>query len=190
MSRKLEYLQKRPDMTSEEIAVQLPDRKPLNPVDKSVSMEQRQARTAERVAEQMDMLRRSYASGRVDLNDTDDVFEHGMTYLQACVMRGHLPSLMEFCVTMGWTWQGVQNWTRARPEHRTTQVWNIFRDAWTDLRIGLGLERVTDNVLAIYMANNSGTGLSNSPVQEVQKENPLGERKSAEEIKEEFKDLE
>ena len=69
-------------------------------------------------------------------------------------------------------------------------MFDLFRDAWTDLRIGMGLERVTDNVLAIYLANNSGTGLSNNPEKVTDPENPLGERKSAEEIKEEYKDLE
>lgn len=183
---------KRPDQTSEEISTHLKVDKPApnSYGDKNVTMEQRQARTAERVAEQMAMLKRMYENGRVDLNDTDDVFQHAMTYMQACVMKGHLPSLMEFCVTMGHTWENVRKWTARRPDHPTTQVYHLFRDAWTDLRIGMGLERVTDNVLAIYLANNSGTGLSNNPVQEKGTSDPLGERKTAEEIKEKYKDLE
>lgn len=183
---------KKPDQSSEEIAKYIETQKPLpnSYSDKNMSMEQRQARTSERVAEQMEMLMRTYQDGRVDLNDTDDVFQHGMTYMRACVMKGHLPGVLEFCVTMGWSWDGVKKWTAARPEHPTSQLYRLFRDAWTDLRIGMGLERVTDNVLAIYLANNSGTGLSNNPVQETSPTNPLGERRTAEEIKEKYKDLE
>lgn len=182
---------KDPNQSAEQIAQYIEPQKPVGGgSDKSLSMEQRQARTSERVAEQMEMLYRVYQNGRVDLNDTDDVFQHGMTYMRACVMKGHLPSLIEFCVTLGHSWQNVQNWTRARPDHPTSKLYQMFRDAWTDLRIGMGLERVTDNVLAIYLANNSGVGLSNNPVQAAEKEDPLGERKSAEEIKEEYKDIE
>lgn len=183
---------RKPDQSSEEIAKYIEPQKPSpnSYSDKNMSMEQRQARTSERVAEQMEMLIRTYQNGHVDLNDTEDFFQHGMTYMRACVMKGHLPSLMEFCVTLGYTWRSVQRWTQARPDHETSKMFNLFRDAWTDLRIGMGLERVTDNVLAIYLANNSGTGLSNSPQTELEQTNPLGERKSAEEIKEKYKDLE
>ena len=192
IDRKIPSIPKRPDMTAEEIATTMTDQQFVHSKhnEKSMSMAERQARTSERVAEQMELLYRAYQNGRVDLNDTEDVFQHGMTYMRACIMKGHLPSMMEYAVTMGWTWGGVKKWTKNHPESETTQIWNMFQDAWTDLRIGMGLERVTDNVLAIYLANNSGTGLSNNPVTETTTENPLGERVSAEEIKEKYKDLE
>lgn len=187
---KIPAIPKQAGQVAEEIAPYIEPQAARLKETKAMPVEERMRRTSERIAEQMEVLAKVYAAGKIDLNDSDTIFEQGMEYMRACMIKSHLPSLMEFAVTLGYTYQHVSQWVLKHPSSRTSDIWVLFRDAWTDLRLGLGLERVVDNVLGIYLANNSKTGLSNNPLPTSVANDPLEDDSSAEDVREKYADLE
>lgn len=191
------YRQRTPDMdhkanqTSAEIAAQLREKQLIRNkgADFAEQMAIRQARVTEMVSSQLAMLRAAHDAGKVDLYNAEEVWDNAMHYMEACVMRGSIPSMMELAVCLGYTWRGVQNWTQKHPQTRTAELWGILRDATASWRNGLALEKVTDNLMTIYMSNNSGTGLSNNPTAEPEKEDPLEEYKTPDEVRKKYQNL-
>ena len=173
-----------------EIAEKLPDKpRALRSSDLSETMAAKQQRVAEMIAQQIALLQAAHDMGRIDLYNTEMVWDRCMDYMQACMMRGHIPSMMELAVCFGYTWRGLTKWISEHPNTQSAEMLNLMRDSFTDMRNGLALEKVADNIMSLYLSNNSGTGLSNDPGEVAEKTDPLSDYRSASEVRKKYENL-
>ena len=175
--------------TKDELTTQLQQNWTMKSANLSESMAARQVRVSERMAEQLALLKATREAGKANLYDAEDVWNQAQTYMEACIEKGHPPSMMEFAACLGYTWRGAQYWMTQHPNTKSAEIWGILRDMWTALRNDLASEKVLDTIMSIYLSNNSGTGLTNNPGEVAEKQDTISDYKSADEVKRKYQNL-
>ena len=179
----------RSGMSKDELTTQLQQNWTMKSANLSESMAARQVRVSERMAEQLALLKATREAGKANLYDAEDVWNQAQTYMEACIEKGHPPSMMEFAACLGYTWRGAQRWMSQHPNTKSAELWGILRDMWTSLRNDLASEKVLDSIMSIYLSNNSGTGLSNNPGEVAEKQDVVSDYASADEVKRKYQNL-
>ena len=125
----------------------------------------------------------------VNKKNVDDLYQRFYKYLEYCVEHGIVPNNMNAYFAIGVARQDISAWHRGdggTPEHKQ------FADDVMAFFASVHEQGATDGVLnpisAIFW-QKAHDGLSDQPKVEVEVKNPLGDRRSAEDIAKTYSDL-
>lgn len=118
----------------------------------------------------------------VDKNDPNDLYMRFMRYLSYCQQHGVIPGAANARLAIGVSARDITDWergARGTPEHR--QFANDFKALMASVNEQAAADGILNPVLSIFWSK-AYYGLSDQPKVEVQITDPLGEKRSAEEI--------
>lgn len=150
---------------------------------------ERDQRIESLVGHELVMLQQLRERGRVRLENIEEVYVTAKNYLFACAEAHVTPNNLGFSAACGWPRQKLDEWVRRNPDHESAQLINALKTSWAATLAQMALERAYDNATTIFLLRNSGLGLTNEDEKVVVVSDPLGERLSAAEIMEKYKDL-
>ena len=125
----------------------------------------------------------------VDKRNVDDLRARFYNYLKYCMEHGIMPNNMNCYYAIGVTKQEMSQWRlgqRATPEHQqfAEEVTALF----ASIHEQAGAEQIVNPILSIYWSK-AYDGLTDQPRNEEAVEDPLGQKRSAEEIASKYSDL-
>ena len=125
----------------------------------------------------------------VDKRNVDDLRARFYNYLKYCMEHGIMPNNMNCYYAIGVTKQEMSQWRlgqRATPEHQ--QLAEEITSLFASIHEQAGAEQIVNPILSIYWSK-AHDGLSDQPKNEEIVEDPLGQKRSAEEIASKYSDL-
>lgn len=118
----------------------------------------------------------------VDKRNAEDLRNRFYNYLKYCAEHGIIPNNMNCYYAMGITKQEVSQWRlgqRATPEHH--QLAEEITGFFASIHEQAGAEQIVNPILSIYWSK-AHDGLSDQPHNEEAVEDPLGQKRTVEEI--------
>ena len=133
----------------------------------------------------MDMLKMRQG---VDKKNVPDLYNRFFAYLQYCAEHGVIPNNMNAYFAIGITRQDITAWYAGNrsPEHK--QFADDIKQFFASIHEQAGGEAIVNPILSIYWSK-AHDGLSDQPKNEEIVEDPLGQKRSAEEIASKYSDL-
>lgn len=123
---------------------------------KNPQSEQKTALLAADIRGKAEALRQLAKVDRVNFDDLEAVQGRVSDYMESCAMAGVFPSFQGLCVfALGRERQAVYAYLKQHPDTSTAQFLNLVRDAIADIISNAGLQRVSDNVMSIFLLKNS-----------------------------------
>lgn len=138
------------------------------------------------VAYQMDCL--AMRQG-VDKTDVNDLYARLIRYLEYCRDHGVIPGRANAELSVGICRQDISEWSRGirgTADHRMFA--NDFKQLFESINEQAAADGILNPVLSIFWSK-AYAGLSDQPKVEVEVVNPLGERRSSEEIAKNYSNL-
>ena len=126
----------------------------------------------------------------VDKKNVPDLYRRLIEYLQYCAERGIIPNNMNAYFAIGINKQDIYSWKNGQtgtPEHK--KFANDVSQLFASIHEQGGAEGVVNPILSIFWAKTHD-GLSDQPKIEVAINDPLGEKRSAEDIVQKYSDIE
>lgn len=133
----------------------------------------------------MDMLQMRQG---VDRKNVPDLYQRFYRYLAYCAEKGIIPNNMNAYFAIGITKQDVSLWYAGQrsPEHK--QFAEDIKQFFASIHEQAGGEGIVNPILSIYWSK-AHDGMVEAQKLEVINAEPLGERRSAEEIADKYKDV-
>jgi len=125
----------------------------------------------------------------VDKNDVQDLYTRFMRYLAYCQEHGVIPGAANARLAIGIAPRDITDWEngkRGTPEHQ--QFANDFKAVMASVNEQAAADGILNPVLSIFWSK-AYYGLSDQPKVEVEVVNPLGDKKSAEELAKRYADV-
>ena len=125
----------------------------------------------------------------VDKTDVQDLYARFIQYLEYCREHGVIPGNANAQLAIGVSRQDIGDWAkgvRGTPEHR--QFANDFKALMASVNEQAAADGILNPVLSIFWSK-AYYGLSDQPKVEVEVVNPLGDKRSAEEIAKRYADV-
>ena len=120
---------------------------------------------------------------RVNLRDTEAVRRIAQSYLDSCKRTGLLPSKSGLARALGYSRQGVWSFMHENYNHRTTEFLSILYDAFAEAIDVAALGGSAHPIYSIFIQKAQYEARDNTPVQPLQKRDPLGPRLDEEELR-------
>ena len=134
------------------------------------------------IAKGMENLAYSQTVGKINLLDTDRLKEQSMIYLNACMEDGVLPDFQSFCLSLGYSRSGVQNFIKRTEEDNPSREWLVMmRDTFSSMLAQAALGGDVNTIFAIFQ-QKAMYGWQETSKVEVVHESVLGAPKTPEEI--------
>lgn len=134
----------------------------------------------------VDMLRMRQGA---DKKNVPDLYQRFINYLQYCADHGIIPNNMNAYFAIGLDKDTIKNWyggERGTPEQQ--QFARDIRTFFASVHEQAGGEGIVNPILSIYWSK-AHDGMVEAQKLEVVNTDPLGEKKSAKEITEQYQDL-
>ena len=125
----------------------------------------------------------------VDKTNVQDLYARFIRYLSYCQEHGVIPGSANALLAIGIARQDISFWAsgqRGTPEHKAFA--DDFRAVMASVHEQAAADGILNPVLSIFWSK-AYDGLSDQPKVEVEVVNPLGEKRSAEEIAKKYADL-
>lgn len=126
----------------------------------------------------------------VDKKDPNDLYNRFTNYLLYCSEHNIVPNNMSAYLAMGCTKKNMSDWRtglHGTPQHR--ELAEMITSFFASIHEQGGADGVINPILAIFW-QKAHDGLSDQPKIEVQVNDPLGEKRTAEQIAQEYSDVE
>lgn len=120
----------------------------------------------------------------VVLKDTETIKTRSMLYIRSCQDVGVIPSLMGFAVSIGYSYDAIQDFRKRFPEHPTTQWLKMLKDEFGMMLFNAGLYNYVNMVGAIFGAKAMYKWKDVVTLEAATPTDPLGSQKSPAEIAE------
>lgn len=131
----------------------------------------------------MESLAYAEAIGKINLLDTERVKEQSMVFLNTCMEDGVLPDWQSFCLSLGYSRSGVNNYIKRAPEDDPSKEWlTMMKDTFSSMLSQAALSGDVNTIFAIFQ-QKAMYGWQETSKVEVVHENILGSPKTPEEIK-------
>lgn len=156
----------KPEQSVEEMAEQLAESKQGNRLYKSkpayneISAELRQQAIANAIDQVRTNLRIAKKRGRVNLDDVEELRAAADKYMTSCMLSGAIPSMLDFCPSLGHSRQGVYHYISTHGNKASAQFLDSLRSAWAGIYMQLGMTRTCSEATAIFILKNCGQGLA------------------------------
>jgi len=133
----------------------------------------------------MDMLRMRQG---VDKKNVPDLYNRFFNYLGYCAEHGVIPNNMNAYFAIGITKDNIGSWYAGRgtPEHR--QFAEDIKQFFASIHEQAGGEAIVNPILSIYWSK-AHDGMIEASKVEVVNTDPLGEKQSAEQIADKYRDV-
>lgn len=136
------------------------------------------------------ILKKAYKRGRVNLFDVDEVEAQAQEYLQACEAAAVFPTFLSFSASLGVSRARLYKFMDENPNSPSTQYLDQLRSAFAAIIAQASLTKQSDPATSIFLLKNSAQGMSDKlQLEAVQSSDPLGEKKTADEIMAKYSDL-
>ena len=125
----------------------------------------------------------------VDKENVQDLYARFIRYLEYCREHGIIPGAANAQLAIGISRQDVSAWangTRGTPEHKAFA--DDFRAVMASVNEQAAADGILNPVLSIFWSK-AYYGLSDQPKVEVEVVNPLGDKRSAEDIAKKYADV-
>lgn len=125
----------------------------------------------------------------VDKRNVPDLYQRFYRYLAYCAERGIIPNNMNCYLAIGINREDIRAWTagdRGTPEHR--QFASDVKDFFASIHEQGALDGLMNPISSIFW-QKAYDGMIEASKAEVQHNDPMGDRKSAEEIAKSYADL-
>ena len=125
----------------------------------------------------------------VDKHDVQDLYARFIRYLEYCRDHGVIPGAANAQLAIGINRQDISAWSRGvsgTPEHHAFA--EDFKAVMASVNEQAAADGILNPVLSIFWSK-AYYGLSDQPKVEVEVVNPLGEKRSAEEISKRYADI-
>lgn len=125
----------------------------------------------------------------VDKRNPQDLYDRFIRYLSYCQQHGVIPGAANARLAIGVSSRDILDWergTRGTPEHRAFA--EDFKAVLASVNEQAAADGILNPVLSIFWSK-AYYGLSDQPKVEVEVVNPLGEKRSAEEIAKQYADV-
>lgn len=133
----------------------------------------------------MDMLKMRQG---VDKKNVPDLYNRFLNYLDYCAKHGIIPNNMNAYFAIGITRQDITAWYAGNrsPEHK--QFADDIKQFFASIHEQAGGEAIVNPILSIYWSK-AHDGMIEASKVEVVNTDPLGEKQSAEQIAERYRDI-
>lgn len=125
----------------------------------------------------------------VDKTDVPDLYDRFVRYLEYCREHGVIPGAANAQLAIGISRDDISKWSRGlqgTPEHRAFA--EDFKAVMASVNEQAAADGILNPVLSIFWSK-AYYGLSDQPKVEVEVVNPLGDKRSAEEIAKRYADV-
>lgn len=125
----------------------------------------------------------------VDKTDVPDLYDRFVRYLEYCREHGVIPGAANAQLAIGISRDDISSWSRGvrgTPEHRAFA--EDFKAVMASVNEQAAADGILNPVLSIFWSK-AYYGLSDQPKVEVEVVNPLGDKRSAEEIAKRYADV-
>ena len=125
----------------------------------------------------------------VNKKDVPDLYQRFYRYLAYCAERGIIPNNMNAYLAIGINREDIRSWCageRGTPDHK--QFANDVKDFFASIHEQGAVDGMMNPISSIFW-QKAHDGMIEASKLEVVNDNPLGERKSAEEIAKTYSDL-
>lgn len=95
--------------------------------------------------------------GRVNLRDTQTVKAVALEYMEQCQKAGRVPTVMSLAAAMGMSRRWLNMFMSENPQHPTTQLLEVLKEAFADALTQAGLYRHVSDALAIFILKNTAS---------------------------------
>ena len=129
-------------------------RSPKSRLYNEVSSELKAAALDTAIRQQQDLLKRSNANGRVDLNNLDEVRKSCEDYIESCRIAGIIPSVTGLAPSMGYSRQALTAYI-SHNNTPTAQYLDAVRSAMAAITEQAGLTRAASEAVSIFVLKNS-----------------------------------
>lgn len=162
-------------------------RKLANPSTREIAMKMGDEKVSRFVQYHVDLFKMGQGGDKKNVADLQERFTN---YLQYCIEHGIVPNNMSAYLAMGVTWNDLNFWrqgVRGTPEHKrfAEEIAAFF----ASIHEQGGTDGVMNPIQTIFW-QKAYDGLSDQPKIEVQVTDPLGEKRTAEDIANKYGEVE
>lgn len=139
------------------------------------------------IDQQLALLAAAKRRGRVDLDNVDEVEATAGVYMTSCKQAGVFPTMLGFAAACGYSRKTVYEYI-ARHNGKSAQYLDALRSSWAAVIAQMGLSRQCSESVSIFLLKNCGQGMADRAEVDLapKREDPLGERVSAEELRRKY----
>jgi len=159
-----EHLKRQAGQTVEEMAEQLAEGKQgsrlYKPSYNEIGAELKQQAIVTAIDQVRANLKVAKKKGRVNLDNADELRAAADSYMSACKLSGTIPSMLDFCPSLGHSRQSVYSYIATHGNTESARFLDSLRSAWAGVFQQLAMLRVCSEATAIFVLKNCGQGMS------------------------------
>lgn len=125
-----------------------------------ISAELKQQAIANAIDQVRTNLKIAKRNGRVNLDDVEELRASADRYMQGCKLSGAIPSMLDFCPSLGHSRQNVYHYISTHGNRASAQFLDSLRSAWAGIYQQLGMTRVCSEAVSIFVMKNAGQGMA------------------------------